>query len=265
MAPNDFLSFTCALDNGLARVHFNRPERGNVIDGTFCRELKQLAVCLSESEAVRAVLITAAGRFFSVGGDIRSFAQDRSALPSLVRTWTADLHSAIARLIRMPAPVVAAVQGDVAGGAVSLMASADVVYAADAVKFSAGFPLIGFSADSGSTVTLSQRMGVSRAKRFLLTGETLDAPAALACGLIDFVTPPETLTAEAEKAARAFAAGPKLAYAGVKQLMAKARSQGLESQMEDEASTLATVARSEDAWEGISAFLEKRPPVFKGK
>jgi 2-(1,2-epoxy-1,2-dihydrophenyl)acetyl-CoA isomerase len=265
MTPNDYLSFTCKVDDGLARVHFNRPERGNVIDATFCQELKQLAVALSESEEVRAVLITAAGRFFSVGGDIKSFAQDRSALPGLVKTWTADLHSAIARLIRMPAPVVAAAQGDVAGGSVSLMASADIVYAADGAKFSAGFPLIGFSADSGSTVTLSQRMGVSRAKRFLLTGETLDAPAALACGLVDFVTPRESLAAEAEKAAKTFAAGARLAYAGIKQTMAKARNQGLESQMEDEASTLAAVARSDDAWEGISAFLAKRPPVFKGK
>ena len=98
-----------------------------------------------------------------------------------------------------------------------------------------------------------------------MTGETLDAPAALACGLVDFVTSSETLTAEAEKSAKAFAAGPKLAYAGIKQTMAKARSQGLESQMEDEAFTLAGVARSHDAWEGISAFLEKRPPIFKGK
>jgi 2-(1,2-epoxy-1,2-dihydrophenyl)acetyl-CoA isomerase len=265
MKLQNFLSFECTIEQGLARVLLNRSERGNLIDGTFCRELKECAIALSESDEVRAVLLTATGRFFSVGGDIRSFAEDRSALPSLVKSWTADLHSAIARFIRMPAPVVAAVQGDVAGGAVSLMAVADVVYAADSAKFAASFPLIGFSADSGSTVTLSQRMGVSRAKRFLLTGETLDAEAAHTCGLVDFVTSKEALMTEAEKTTRMFAAGPKLAYRGIKQTMAKAQSQGLESQMEDEAVTLAAIARSDDAWEGISAFLEKRSPMFKGK
>jgi 2-(1,2-epoxy-1,2-dihydrophenyl)acetyl-CoA isomerase len=265
MKLNSFRSFECTVEQGLARVLFNQPERGNAIDGTFCRELKELAVALSERDEVRVVLLTAAGRFFSVGGDIKSFAQDRSTLPCLVKIWTADLHSAIARFVRMPALVVAAVQGNVAGGAVSIVASADVVYAADSAKFSAGFPLIGFSADSGSTVTLSQRMGVSRAKRFLLTGETLDAAAALACGLIDFVTSQEALTEGANKAAKAFAAGPKLAFAGIKQTMAKAGSQGLESQMEDEALTLAGIARSDDAWEGVNAFLEKRLPIFTGK
>jgi 2-(1,2-epoxy-1,2-dihydrophenyl)acetyl-CoA isomerase len=188
MKLEDYSSFICDLEDGLARVTFNAPERGNVVDETFCREIKELAVELSESNKVRAILLAAKGRFFSVGGDIRSFVQDRSALPILVKKWTADLHSAIARFMRMRAPIVAAVQGDVAGGGVSLMASADVIYAAETAKFTAGFPMIGFSADSGSTATLSQRMGSSRAKRFLLMAETLDAQAALDAGLVDFVT-----------------------------------------------------------------------------
>jgi 2-(1,2-epoxy-1,2-dihydrophenyl)acetyl-CoA isomerase len=265
MKLEDYSSFICDLEDGLARVTFNAPERGNVVDETFCREIKELAVELSESNKVRAILLAAKGRFFSVGGDIRSFVQDRLALPILVKKWTADLHSAIARFMRMRAPIVAAVQGDVAGGGVSLMASADVIYAAETAKFTAGFPMIGFSADSGSTATLSQRMGSSRAKRFLLMAETLDAQAALDAGLVDFVTSQEGLAAEAEETARKLAAGPTLAYGGIKQTMMKARSQGLEAQMEDEAQTLALIVRSDDAWEGINAFLEKRAPRFKGK
>jgi 2-(1,2-epoxy-1,2-dihydrophenyl)acetyl-CoA isomerase len=265
MKLEDFSSLDCTIDDGLARIVLNTPDRGNPIDETFCLEMKQLAVELSEREDVRAVLLAARGRFFSVGGDIKSFARDRSAMPGIVKNWTANLHSAIARFMRMPAPVVAAVQGDVAGGSVSLVASADIVYAADSVKFTAAFPMIGFNADSGSTVTLSQRMGASRAKRFLLMSETINARDALATGLVDFVTSGETLMAEAEKTAKKFAKGPKLAYGGIKQTMARARTQGLESQMEDEAQTLAATSRSDDAWEGINAFLEKRSPVFKGK
>jgi 2-(1,2-epoxy-1,2-dihydrophenyl)acetyl-CoA isomerase len=261
----DLLSVKVAIDGGLARITLNTPDRGNPIDQTFCREIKELAAELSERDEVRAILLTAKGRFFSVGGDIKSFARDRSAISTIVKNWTADLHSAIARFMRMSAPVVAAVQGDVAGGSVSLVAAADVVYAADNVKFTAAFPMIGFSADSGSTITLSQRMGVSRAKRFLLMSETINARVALESGLVDFVVPSDRLMVDAEAAAKKFAIGATLAYGGIKQLMVKARSQGLESQMEDEGQTLATVSRSYDAWEGINAFIEKRHPSFKGR
>jgi len=265
MNLKNFSSIEYAVDDGLARVTLNAPDRGNPIDEAFCRELNALAVDLSEREGVRAVLLSAKGRFFSVGGDIKSLGRVRTEIPAVVKRWTADLHSAIARFMRMSAPVVAAVHGDVAGGGVSLVASADVIFAADTVKFTGAFPMIGFSADSGSTVTLSQRMGFSRAKRFLLMSETIDAQAALECGLVDFVTPRDRLMADAEAAARKFATGATLAYGGIKQTMIKARSQGLESQMEDEAQTLAAISRSDDTWEGLSAFLEKRAPRFKGK
>jgi 2-(1,2-epoxy-1,2-dihydrophenyl)acetyl-CoA isomerase len=263
----DFRQLTaieCSIGNGIAKVVLNIPERGNPIDGVFCTELKKLAIELGERDEVRAILLSARGRFFSVGGDIKSFARDRAAIPGIVKSWTADLHSAIARFMHMPAPVIAAVQGNVAGGSVSLVASADIVYAADTVSFTAAFPMIGFSADSGSTITLSQRMGLSRTKRFLLMSETLKAQDALAAGLVDFVTSAETLMPEAEATARKFAAGARLAYGGIKQTMMRARTQGLETQMEDEAQTLAAISKSDDAWEGLGAFLEKRTPKFQG-
>lgn len=265
MISTKFKSIECNIAGGLARVVLNTPDRGNPIDGIFSREMKELAVELSERSDVRAVLLSAQGRFFSVGGDIKSFSRDRAALPSTVKSWTADLHSAIARLMRMRAPVVAAVHGNVAGGSVSLVASADIVYAANTVNFTAAFPAIGFSADSGSTITLSQRMGHSRAKRFLLMAETLNAEQALAAGLIDFMTPADILMQQAEATALKFASGATLAYGGIKQLMLRARTQGIESQMEDEAQTLAAISKSDDAWEGITAFTGKRAPKFCGQ
>jgi 2-(1,2-epoxy-1,2-dihydrophenyl)acetyl-CoA isomerase len=255
----------CGIEDGLAHVVLNSPERGNPIDGAFAHELKAVADLLSDHTGVRAVLITARGRFFSVGGDIRAFAEDRAALPGIIRAWTSDLHAAIVRLMRMQAPVVTAVHGNVAGGSVSFAAAADIVYAAKGVKFSAAFPGIGFNADSGSTVTLPQRMGFSRAKRFLMMAETLDADAARDAGLVDFVTSPETLFAEAEAAAKRFASGATRAYGGIKQTMLRARMQGVETQLEDEAETLARVSQSDDAWEGITAFLEKRKAAFRGR
>src|SRR2546422_2350587 len=162
MTLEGLASVECTIAGGLARVVLNAPERGNPIDGVFCREIRDVAVELSERDDVRAVLLSARGKYFSVGGDIKAFTHKRSALPSVVKTWTADLHAAVSRLMRMRAPVVAAVHGNAAGGGVSLAASADVVYAAQSANFVAAFPMIGFSADSGSTITLSQRMGLSR-------------------------------------------------------------------------------------------------------
>lgn len=265
MTPINLETLTCALDEGLARVSLTRPSIGNPIDGAFCRDLRELSVALSTDEAVRAVLITAEGRFFSVGGDIRSFIKDRAALPRVVKSWTADLHMALARLQRMNAPVVCAVQGDIAGGAVSLAASADVLYAAEGVKFNAAFSMIGFCADSGSTITLSNRMGLSRAKRYLLLSESLTATEAEAAGLVDVVTPPAELLAAAEQTARRLAQGPTLAYGGIKQTMLTARTEAFETQLEHEAQTLARLSASDDAWEGLSAFAERRKPVFRGR
>jgi 2-(1,2-epoxy-1,2-dihydrophenyl)acetyl-CoA isomerase len=203
---------------------------------------------------------------FSVGGDIRAFADSRGALPTTVKKWTADLHSAIARLMRMRAPVVAAVQGSVGGGSVSLVAAADVVYATQGVKFASGFAQIGFSADSGSTVTLTQRMGWARAKRFLMLAEVIDAREAKASGLVDVVVDDEpSLVQETEAAARMLASGATVALGAIKQLMLRARTQAVETQMEDEAQTLATIVRSDDAWEGITAFVERRRPSFTGR
>src|SRR5690606_31748502 len=127
-------------------------------------------------------------------------------------------------------PVVTAVHGDVAGGSVSLVAFSDIVYAAETVKLSAAFSMIGYCADSGSSISLSNRMGYSRAKRFLLLSETLTANEALDAGLVDFVTSPEDLAAAAEKTAMKLARGATQAYGAIKRTMMSARIQGFEAQ-----------------------------------
>ncbi|MDO9440283.1 MAG: enoyl-CoA hydratase/isomerase family protein, partial [Beijerinckiaceae bacterium] len=219
-----FTILECTIRDGVAYVVLNQPERGNPVDQTSSRELRELAVILSENQDVRAVLMSARGKMFSVGGDIKAFAQKREDLPTIVKSWTADFHSAIARLIRMRAPVVVAVHGAVGGGSVSVVAAADIVYATPNVKFASGFAQIGFSPDSGSTVTLTQRMGLTRAKRFLLLSETLTAEEAQAAGLVDFIVSQESLMQEAEATAKKLAAGAPLAQGGIKQLMLRTRT-----------------------------------------
>lgn len=258
-------TFDCITDNGLAHIVFNQPARGNPIDGVFCREFNLCMAELGERTDVRSVLISARGRLFSVGGDLSSLVQQGGALPMTIKAWTADLHMAIARMVRMRAPVVVAVHSNVAGGSVSLMAAADIVVMSESARISAAFPKIGFSPDSGSTTTLARRMGVARAKRFFLLAETLDAAAALSLGLVDKVVAVDAVQDEAERIAREFAGGPTEAYGAIKKLFAQTGNRSFESQLEEEAETLAAIARTADAGEGVKAFVEKRKPAFVGR
>jgi 2-(1,2-epoxy-1,2-dihydrophenyl)acetyl-CoA isomerase len=258
-------SFECEIENGLAHVILNQPEKGNPIDGDFCREFSLGMAEISERDDIRAVLITARGKFFSVGGDLGALGGQGNALPATIKTWTGDLHAAIVRMARMRAPVVAAVQGNVAGGSVSLMAAADIVVIGKSARITSAFTKLGFSPDSGSTKTLTARMGPARAKRFFLLAETLGADAALSAGLVDFVVDDDSVVAEAQRIARELASGPTEAYGGIKRLFLQAPNRSLESQLEEEAQTLAAVSRTEDAREGIKAFQEKRKPIFAGR
>jgi 2-(1,2-epoxy-1,2-dihydrophenyl)acetyl-CoA isomerase len=257
-------SFECAIDGGLAHIVLNQPDRGNPIDGDFCREFSLGMTELSERADVRSVLISARGRLFSVGGDLTALASRGVALPATIKSWTADLHAALVRMVRMRAPVVVAVHGNVAGGSVSLMAAGDLVVIGKSARISSAFAKIGFTPDSGSTTTVTRRIGPVRAKRFFLLGETMDANAALSAGLVDYVVDDGAVFSEAEKIARELAAGPTEAYGGIKRLFLQTPDRPIESQMEDEAQTLAAISRTADAQEGVRAFREKRKPRFAG-
>jgi 2-(1,2-epoxy-1,2-dihydrophenyl)acetyl-CoA isomerase len=258
-------TFDCTISDGLAHIVLNQPDRGNPIDGEFCREFSLCIAEISERTDVRSVLLSARGRLFSVGGDLTSLVKQGDALPRTIKAWTADLHAAIARMVRMRAPVVAAVHGNVAGGSVSLMAAADLVVIAESARISSAFAKIGFSPDSGSTTTITRRIGVARARRFFLIGETLDAKTALSLGLVDSVVPDGAVQSEAERMARELAAGPTEAYGAIKRLFSRTLDRSLESQLEEEAQTLAAISRTADAREGVKAFVEKRKPVFVGR
>jgi 2-(1,2-epoxy-1,2-dihydrophenyl)acetyl-CoA isomerase len=256
-------SFDCAIDGGLAHIVLNQPERGNPIDGDFCREFSLCMAELSERDDVRSVLISARGRLFSVGGDLSALASRGAALPATIKSWTADLHTGIVRMVRMRAPVVVAVQG--AGGSVSLMAAADLVVIGKSARISSAFAKIGFTPDSGSTTTVTRRIGFARARRFFLLAETMEADAALSAGLVDYVVNDEAVVAEAETIARELASGPTETYGGIKRLFLQTLDRPMESQLEDEAQTLAAISRTADAQEGVRAFKEKRKPKFAGK
>lgn len=253
------------MDGGLARMTFTQPDRGNPIDARFCQEFGEVAVELSENRSVRAVLITAEGKAFGYGGDISQFVSDLDSLPKEIKRWTMSLHMGIARMQRMDAPIVAAVHGACAGGMAGTIAGSDIVLIEPETKFIAAYPGIGFCCDASSSITLSRRMGMSRARRFLLLNETIGADEAISTGLADMLVDADLLVAEAEKIARKLASGPTKAYGEIRRLMMTAEYTSLETQLEFEAQALARCAGTADAREGLTAFAEKRKAQFKGE
>lgn len=259
-----FEGLRLTLEEGIGRLTFIDTARGNPIDGRLCAEINEAANILSDAKGLRAVLLSAEGKAFSFGGDIASFMDHLDHLSSMIKRWTADLHMGIARLQRMDAPLVAAVYGICAGGMASIVAGADVVVAANDTRFVAAYSGIGYCCDAGSSVMFSRRMGLARARRYLLLNETIAADEALRCGLADEVVARAALEERAEVLVRQLAAGPTLAFGETRRLLLSAEDQPLETQLELEAQALARIARTADAREGLTAFSQKRKPDFAG-
>lgn len=261
----NYEAFEFSIKDNVARVTLNQAERGNPIDGTFCRELADIAVECDENDAIRAVLINAKGKFFSVGGDLKTFTRDREQLPRFVKSATKDMHSAVSRFARMDAPVVIALHSLVTGGAVALTAAADFAIADTDTRFYAAFTGIGFSCDCGTSHFLPRRVGTRRATEFLLRNQQWSAQDAESYGLINTVCAnPERVTAEANAIARELAQGPTVAIGAVKRLMHSTFEQSLEAQLEAESRALAACSRTDDAWAALNAVLARQTPTFHG-
>ncbi|EMO5468731.1 TPA: enoyl-CoA hydratase/isomerase family protein [Pseudomonas aeruginosa] len=258
-------AFDLKVEDGLAHLTLNQPERGNPFDGVFCADFCAIANSLAGREDVRAVLLRAKGPYFSVGGDVQQFARDLDVLPNKIRQWTATLHMGLARMAQLDAPLVACVEGTAMGGAVAMIAACDLVFSSNRVKFGAAYSHIGYSCDAGASFSLASRMGLARARRFLLLGEVVDATEAERIGLVDFVHEPEAVHDAALNQARTLANGPTRAYGEIRRIVARSLAQPLEAQLEDEARGLARVAATADAREGVTAFTEKRKPRFVGR
>ena len=258
-------SIRVEMQGGLAIVNLAQPARGNPFDGDFTRDFKQVFSDLWDVQGLRAVLLRADGANFSFGGDLKAFHPVRDNLAPLVRRWTADLHMGLQRAWQLPVPIVAAVQGFAMGGGVALFAGCDVVLAGESARIGSAFAQLGFSCDSGSSATLTARMGLARARRFVLLAEVLKSQEAHQAGLVDRVVADDRLQDDALALAKELANGPTLAYGEIKHLFLRAGAAHMEAQLEDEALTLARVSASADAQEGIAAMVERRKPVFHGR
>lgn len=257
-------TLTFQIVDGVATITLDRPDNANAMNKAMMYELFAVALACDNDPAVRAVIITATGKMFCAGGDLKEFAAQGDAMPAFITELATILHAAVTRLQRMDAPVVVAVNGMAAGAGLSLAAAGDIVVASDEAGFVCAYTAAGITPDGSSTYFLAKHIGLMRAKELVLTNRRLSAAEAAEWGLVTKVVPSDQLRDEAAKLARQFADGPTKAYGGAKRLLLSAFANSLETQLEDESVSIANLTRGHDGREGIEAFAARRKPVFKG-
>lgn len=257
--------FDLAIAGGVARLRMVRVGERNAIDPRWVEELGTALAGLEAGGEARALLISADGPAFSVGGDLRHFQEQADRMADELACMVGGYHAALGRLAALPLPVVCAVNGAAAGGALGLVWCADLVVAADDARFATGFAALGLSGDGGSSWFLPRLVGLRRARELIVHNRVLSAAEAFDWGLVDRVVPAADLGAESESAAAALAAGPTVAYGEMRRLLWRSLSVDLDDQLTAELDAIVRCGATADAREGISAFGQRRPPKFQGR
>lgn len=256
-------------DQGIAIITLNRPERLNALDPEMAAALHASFVDVAGDVEVRCVVVRGAGDGFMAGGDVRFFEQSLNRLSSGDHQPLNDIFNAVHGTIRtmhgLHKPIIASVHGAVAGFGISLMAATDLAIAAEDAMFTMAYCRIGTSPDGGSTFALPRTIGLKRSMELALLGDRFDANRALSLGLINWVVPSSDLRAQTEQLAARLAAGPTKAYAQTRMLLNTSLDADMNRQLDREQAAFLSCAVSDDFAEGVSAFLDKRSPQFRGR
>jgi enoyl-CoA hydratase len=254
------------LDGAVARIMLSSEDGENLLDGRVARGLADACEEISGREEVRAVILAAEGRTFSAGWDWRGLtvAAEGGSLVEAARAQGLP-GDPFGCLGEMPRPVVCALNGDAAGGGLELALACDIRVAAEGARF--WFPEIGMGMLplAGGVQRLVRLVGRGNALQMLLTGDPVDARAALAAGLAGAVVPGERLAAEAERIAATIAERGPIAEAFAKEAVSRGIDMPLEQALRFETDLTIILQTTEDRAEGVRAFLEKRKPQFKGR
>jgi 2-(1,2-epoxy-1,2-dihydrophenyl)acetyl-CoA isomerase len=248
--------------SGVATITLNRPDALNAMTVPLKVELLAALRRVEQEPAIRAVIVTGAGRAFCAGQDLRErLAPDATPLGEEVR----ERYNPIVRLMRsLPKPIVGAINGVAAGAGASLALACDLRIASEAATFSLAFGRVGLVPDSGATWLLPRLVGAGRAAELALLNEPLRAEEALRIGLVGRVVPADELLASARSIAERLAAGAPRAIALTKRALDASWEGDFDRALETEAEFQDEAGRTKDHAEGMAAFLEKRPPRFSG-
>jgi 2-(1,2-epoxy-1,2-dihydrophenyl)acetyl-CoA isomerase len=258
-------SILLRVEEGIATLSFNRPQVMNAMDGEMMIQFRAAAELLQKDDAVRVAVLRGEGPAFIAGGDVGVFHRHLAELPELIVRWGREMHFAVQALRRMPKPVLASVHGACAGAGFSILCATDLAIAADDARFSLAYANIGTSPDGGSSYFLPRLVGYKKAMELTLLPDLFDAAVAKSHGLVNWVVPAAELAQETARIAKRLANGPTHAYAEAKRLLNDSPGRSMETQMEEELFAFGRCARTQDFADGVTAFVEKRKPQFKGK
>jgi len=260
-----FNTIQFSIDGGVATLTLNRPKSLNSFTMEMHAEVREAMQRVHEDNRIRCLVITGAGRGFCAGQDLgdRAVTTDGSS-PDLGESVEKNYNPLIRSITSLPKPVICAVNGVAAGAGSSIALACDIVLAARSASFIQLFCKIGLVPDSGGTWILPRTVGLARAKGLAMLGDRLPAETAAEWGLIWKCVDDDALAEEAQTMARYFATQPTRALGLIKQLLNDSSTNTLFEQTELEKEAMQELGQSDDYREGVAAFMEKRPPVFKG-
>jgi enoyl-CoA hydratase/carnithine racemase len=252
--------------DGVATLSLNRPDKLNAINKDLAIALNESLGRLTTDKSVLVVVITGAGRAFCAGGDLGLIGEgrkknDTTELEPLLR---AGMHSVL-KIRSMAQPVIAAVNGPAAGAGMNIALAADIRIASENATFGQNFVKVGLFPDYGGTYFLPQIVGPAKAAEMFYTGDMIDAREALRLGIVNRVVPAAQLEAETTELAKKIAEAPSVSIRAMKNALFGSHKLELEKALDEEVEQQLKCFRSQDCREGITAFLEKRPPKFHNK
>ncbi len=265
-----FETIAVTTEGALGRITLDRPERRNALSPRMADELATALRRLEGDRAVRVVTLRGAGGHFCSGGDLAPEPSDTPPDPGAPTAHVIDLMNRvygelIRTLHRFPRPVLALVEGVAAGAGANLAFACDLVYAREDARFSEIFVKRGIGLDCCGSWLLPRLIGLQRAKQLAFLGDWLDAAGAREIGLVTEVFAAADFEAATAERAATLAERPPIALAQIKQSLHRSLELGLSESLEIEAVVQAACSGTEDAAEGFRAFLEKRPPRFRGR
>ena len=248
--------------DGVGHLCFNRPEGANAVSPALARDLRSVMLDISYDDAVRAVSVTAAGRVFCAGGDLKLFHDWGQALPRRAHDMLIDFHAAIQLMNRTPKPFVAGVRGAAGGAGLSLMSAFDLVISGQSAKYTMAYTRAGVTPDGTSSYFIARHIGLRRMLDLTLTNRVLSADEAESWGLVNRVVPDDEVESATAELATTLAHGAAAAIGHAKRVIYNGMEHSLESAGEFETEKITDAMATHDGQEGIAAFVEKRAPEF---
>ena len=254
------------VQDHVATITLNRPERLNALSPAMRTELHEAVVASGQRDDVRVIVITGAGRGFCSGGDVKAMNErnESGAKTDLADIVAPTRDRTVLAMRDSPIPIIAAVNGAAAGAGMNVALACDIRIASSTAKFGQTFARRGLHPDWGGTYFLPRLVGMAKACELIFTGKMIDAAEALHLGIVTEVTEPDELMPAVLKLAAEIAAGPPIAIQLARRAMYKNAETSLREALEFETFAQNICRESDDAKEGIRAFVEKRSPQFKG-